>query len=149
MKNTGIRKATQADLPVIRKLLAELIHAVHDTEGIDTGTAITTCEYLLSDAGSHFLVAAVDGIPVAFINFTVRQTILHRSPSAVIDELVVAKEYQGKGVGRQLVLAAIEECEQLGCCEVEVSTEKTNDKARRFYKRCGFQEKGLLFEVDL
>jgi ribosomal protein S18 acetylase RimI-like enzyme len=88
-------------------------------------------------------------IPVGFINFTVRQTILHRGPSAMIDELVVAKEYQGKGAGKQLVLAAIEQCKQIGCCEVEVSTEKTNDEAKRFYKRCGFEEKGMLFEVDL
>jgi ribosomal protein S18 acetylase RimI-like enzyme len=149
MKNTGIRKATKSDLPAIGKLLTELIHAMHDTEGVDIGIALATCERLLSGAGSHLLVATAEGIPVAFINFTVRQTILHRTPSAVIDELVVAKEYQGQGVGKQLVLAAIEDCEQLGCCEVEVSTEKTNDKARGFYKGCRFQEKGVLFEVDL
>jgi GNAT superfamily N-acetyltransferase len=149
MKNTGIRKATESDLPVIGKMLAELIHAMHNTEGVDIGIALATCERILNDAGSHLLVATAEGIPVGFINFTVRQTVLHRSPSAIIDELIVAKEYQGKGVGKQLVLAAIEECEQLGCCEVEVSTEKTNDKARRFYKRCGFEEKGMLFEMDL
>jgi ribosomal protein S18 acetylase RimI-like enzyme len=48
-----------------------------------------------------------------------------------------------------LVLAAIEKCRQLGCCEVEVSTEKTNLKARKFYKRYGFEERGMLFEMDL
>ena len=91
----------------------------------------------------------MEGTPVGFINFTIRQTILHRSPSALIDELVVAEEYQGKGVGKQLVLAALEKCRQLGCCEVEVNTEKTNLKAREFYKKCGFEERGMLFEVDL
>jgi GNAT superfamily N-acetyltransferase len=149
MKNTGIRKATKSDLHAIGKLLAELIQATDNTDGVDIGTALKTSQRLMNDSNSHFLVAELKGTPVGFINFTVRQTILHRSPSAVIDELVVAKEYQGEGVGKQLVLAAIEECEQLGCCEVEVSTEKTNDKARRFYKRCGFEEKGMLFEVDL
>ena len=149
MNNIVIRKAGKSDLPAIRKLSADLIRAMHDTEGVDIGTALATCERLLTDAGSHFLVATTQGIPVGLIHFTVRQTILHRSPSAIIDELVVAKEYQGKGVGRQLVLATIEKCRRLGCCEVEVSTEKTNDKATRFYKRCGFEEKGVLFEADL
>ena len=149
MKEMLIRKGRESDLPVIGRLLAELIHAMDNTEGIDIGIALKTCEPLLSDADSHFLVAVTEGIPVGFINFTVRQTILHRGPSAMIDELVVAKEYQGKGAGKQLVLAAIEQCKQIGCCEVEVSTEKTNDEARRFYKRCGFEEKGMLFEVDL
>ena len=149
MKDILVREATKSDLPAIGKLLEDLTNAMDNTEGIDTGIALKTCQYLLNDAGSHFLVAAREETPVGFINFTVRQTILHQSPSALIDELVVAEEYRGKGVGKQLVQAAIEECRQLGCCEVEVSTEKTNLKAREFYKQCGFEERGMLFEADL
>lgn len=149
MKNILIRKATKSDLPAIRRLLAELISAMDDTECIDIRIPLRTWEHLLKDARSHFLVAATKGTPVGFIHFTVRQTVLHRSPSAMIDELVVTKEYQGRGVGKQLVLATIEKCKQLGCCEVEVSTEKTNVKARKFYRKCGFDKRELLFEVDL
>jgi GNAT superfamily N-acetyltransferase len=149
MNDILIRRAKESDLRAIEKLLEDLINAMDDTEGIDTGTALENCERLLNDAGSHFLVAAREGTPVGFINFTVRQTILHQGPSALIDELVVAEEYRGKGVGRQLVQAAIEKCRRLGCSEVEVSTEKTNLKARKFYKQYGFEEIGILFEVDL
>jgi GNAT superfamily N-acetyltransferase len=149
MNDILIRKAKKSDLPVMGKLLAELVNALNDSEGIDIGIGLKTCEQFLKYASSHFLVAEIEGSPVGFINFVVRQTILHRSPSALIDELVVAKEYQGKGVGKRLVLAAVEKCKQLGCCEVEVSTEKTNVKARKFYKKCGFTERGILFEMDL
>jgi GNAT superfamily N-acetyltransferase len=149
MKDILVREAKKSDLPAIGKLLEDLTNAMDDTEGIETGIAIKTCERLLNDASSHILVAAMEGTPVGLINFTIRQTILHTSPSALIDELVVAEEYQGKGMGKQLVLAALEKCRQLGCCEVEVSTEKTNLKAREFYKRCGFEERGMLFEADL
>ena len=149
MKDILIREATKSDLPAIGKLLEDLTDAMDSTEGIDNEIALKTCEQLLNNAYSHLLVAALEDTPVGFIHFTVRQTILHRSPSALIDELVVAEEYRGKGVGRQLVQASIEKCRQLGCCEVEVSTEKTNLKARKFYKQCGFEERGTLFEVDL
>ena len=149
MKDILIREATKSDLPAIGKLLEDLTNAMDDTEGIDIRIALKTCERLLNDASLHILIAAKEGTPVGFINFTVRQTILHRSPSALIDELVVAEEYQGKGVGKQLVLAALEKCRRLGCCEVEVSTEKTNLKAREFYSKCGFEERGMLFEVNL
>jgi GNAT superfamily N-acetyltransferase len=149
MRGIRVRKATESDLPVIGKLLAELIQAMDNTEGIDIGIAVKTCQRLLNDANSHFLVAELKGTPVGFINFTVRRTVLHRSPSAMIDELVVAEEYRRKGVGERLVLTVIEKCERFGCCEVEVSTEKANVKARRFYRKCGFGEKGTLFEVDL
>jgi GNAT superfamily N-acetyltransferase len=149
MNHILIREATKSDLPAIGKLLEDLTNAMDDTEGIEIGIAIKTFEHLLNDASSHILVAAMEGTPVGFINFTIRQTILHRSPSALIDELVVAEEYQGKGVGKQLVLVALKKCRQLGCCEVEVSTEKTNLKARKFYKKYGFEERGMLFEMDL
>ncbi len=144
-----VREAMRSDLPAIGKLLGELVSAMDDTEGISTGIAIKTCERLLSDVGSHFLVAAAEGTPVGFINLTIRQTALHQGPSAMIDELVVAEEHRGKGIGNQLVLAAIEKCRRLGCCEVEVSTEKANVKARKFYEHCGFQERGPLLELGL
>jgi GNAT superfamily N-acetyltransferase len=61
----------------------------------------------------------------------------------------VTAEHQGKGIGKQLVLAVMETCRQLGCCEVEVSTEQTNLKARQFYRKCGFDKTEILFELDL
>jgi GNAT superfamily N-acetyltransferase len=149
MKDILVREAAKSDLPAIERLLEELADAMDSTEGVDTEIALKTCEQLLNDANSHFLVAAMERTPVGFINFTVRQTILHRSPSALIDELVVTEEHRGKGVGKQLVQSAMEKCRQLGCCEVEVSTEKTNLRARKFYKGCGFEERGTLFEADL
>jgi ribosomal protein S18 acetylase RimI-like enzyme len=149
MNDIVIRKAKKSDLPAIKKLLAELTDAMDDTECVDMRVAPKAWEHLLEDARSHFLVATAQGIPVGLIHFTIRQTVLHRSPSAMIDELVVTKEYRGRGIGRQLVLAAIERSRQLGCCEVEVSTEQTNLRARKFYRKCGFDKTEMLFEMDL
>ena len=149
MNDIVIRKAKKSDSPAISGLLAELTNAMDDTECIDMRVAPGIWERLLADARSHFLVAAAEGTPVGLIHFTTRQTVLHRSPSGMIDELVVMAEYQGKGLGKQLVLAAIERCRQLGCCEVEVSTEQTNLEAREFYRKCGFDKTEVLFELDL
>jgi ribosomal protein S18 acetylase RimI-like enzyme len=149
MHDIVIRKAKKSDLPAIKRLLVELINAMDDTACIDMRVAPKHWEQLFRDARSHFLVATAGGTPVGLIHFTIRQTVLHRSPSGMIDELVVSNEYQRKGIGRQLVLAAIETCRQLGCCEVEVSTERSNVKARKFYRKCGFDKTEILFEVDL
>ncbi|MBA7527684.1 hypothetical protein ES705_19862 [subsurface metagenome] len=94
-------------------------------------------------------MAEVKGVIAGFVNFTTRKTILHHSLSGLIDELIVAKSYRGKGIGKQLLSSAIKKSRQLGCCEVEVSTEKTNIKAREFYRQCGFADRGVLFEIDL
>jgi len=149
MTKIRIREAKESDLLTIRKLTLELIEAMGDIEGIDIKLIANNCRNLLSKANSYILVAEIGGVVVGFINFTTRKTILHRGLSGLIDELIVAKSYRGKGIGKRLLSGAIEKSRQLGCCEVEVSTEKTNIKAREFYRQCGFTERGVLFEIDL
>ncbi len=149
MTDILIREAKKSDLLTIEKLTLELIEAMGNTEGIDIKLIAKNCRNLLSEVNSHILVAEVKGVVAGFVNFTTRKTILHHSLSGLIDELIVAKSYRGKGIGKQLLSSAIKKSRQLGCCEVEVSTEKTNIKAREFYRQCGFADRGVLFEIDL
>ena len=149
MTDIIIREARESDLLTIRKLTLELIEAMGNTEGIDIKLIAENCQNLLSEANSHILVAEIEGVVAGFLNFTTRKTILHRGLSGLIDEIIIAKSYRGKGIGKQLLSSAIEKSRQLGCCEVEVSTEETNIKAREFYRQCGFTERGVLFEIDL
>jgi len=144
-----IREAKEYDMLTIGKLTLELIEAMGNTEGIDIKLIAENCRNLLSEVNSHILVAEIKGDVVGFVNFTTRKTILHRGLSGLIDELVIAKSYRGKGIGMQLLSSAIKKSRQLGCCEVEVSTEKTNTRAREFYRQCGFTERGVFFEMDL
>jgi len=149
MTDIIIREVKESDLLTIKQLTLELIEAMGDTEGIDIKLIAENCQNFLSEVNSYILVAEIEGIVVGFVNFTTRKTILHRGLSGLIDELIIAKSYRGKGIGRQLLSSAIEKSRQLGCCEVEVSTEKTNIKAREFYRQCGFTERGVFFEIDL
>ena len=149
MTDIIIREARESDLLTIKQLTFELIETMGDTEGIDIKLISENCQNFLSEVNSYILVAEIEGVVAGFINFTTRKTISHRGLSGLIDELIVAKSYRGKGVGKQLLSSVIEKSRQLGCCEVEVSTEKTNIKAREFYRQCGFTERGVLFEIDL
>lgn len=145
----SIVEATETDLPAIGNLLTELVDAMDDSKDIDLNKALENCRTLLSDSDSHFLVAKVGGSTVGFVNFTIRKTALQVGPSGLIDELIVAKKHRGQGIGRRLVSAAIDRCRQFGCCEIEVSTEKSNTRARDFYKSCGFEEDAVLLEIHL
>jgi len=149
MTDIIIREAKESDLLTIKKLTLELIETMGNTEGIDIKLIAENCQNLLSEANSHILVAEIGRVVVGFVNFTTRKTILHRGLSGLIDEVIIAKSYRGKGLGKQLLSSAIKKSRQLGCCEVEVSTEKTNIKAREFYRQCGFAERGVFFEIDL
>jgi len=144
-----IRPAIETDLPSIRPLLSELMEAMTDTEGFDIDQSIENCRMMIRDPAQHVLVAVQGNKILGLVNFTARQTIMHPSSSGLIDELIVSESSRGKGIARQLVRAAIDKCRESGCCELEVSTEKRNTKARRFYKACGFEEDAVLLELHL
>jgi len=148
-KRITIENAKASDIPKIRRLLLDLINAIDSSETFNVESATKNLHHMIDDPNSHLLLASVAEYTVGLINFTIRKTILHIAPSGLIDELVVAKSHRGEGIGRKLIKAAIEKCHELGCCEVEVSTERTNRKARDFYKICGFEEDSVLLEYDL
>jgi ribosomal protein S18 acetylase RimI-like enzyme len=144
-----IDTATKSDLDAIVNLLRELIGAVGEQQGLDIKVTAENLAVLLNEPDSHLLVARNGDEVVGFINFAVRRTALHAGPSGLIDELVVRQSVRGSGVGWSLVSAAADTCRRLGCVELEVSTEKTNTAARRFYRQCGFDEDAVLLEMSL
>jgi len=149
LNDITITPATEIDLPSIKPLLLELMDAMDNTEDFDVEQSFENCGILIRDPAHHMLVAKDKDTVVGFVNFTTRKTIMHPRPSGLIDELVVSRSYRGRGIGKQLILAAIQRCRELECCEVEVSTEKSNTKAREFYLRCGFEEDAVLLEIGL
>jgi ribosomal protein S18 acetylase RimI-like enzyme len=146
-RTATISDVTEEDLPGVRPLIAELISALDDRSGFDVDRAMKNCLALLGRSEHALLAARTAGTVCGFLHLAIRQGILHDRPVGLIDELVVGREFRGQGVGRLLMDAAIDRCRDLGCCEVEVSTERANLRAQEFYRRCGFDEEGVLFEL--
>jgi ribosomal protein S18 acetylase RimI-like enzyme len=148
MNDTAIvNEIEESDLPAVRPLIAELIAALDDSSGFDAGRAMENCRALLGTPGHTLLAARIGETVCGFLHLTTRQSILHDRPTSLIDELVIAREFRGQGIGRLLMAAALDRCRALGCCEVEVSTETANREAQEFYRRCGFDSEGVLFEL--
>lgn len=145
----SIRIANVNDLKQISELLIELLETIEVTGGLNTKNIFENLQILMNDKDHYLLVAENQNQIIGFINFCTRRTCLHKAPSALIDELVVSKNYRNKGIGKKLLLAAVEKCKELRCCEIEVSTEKTNTQARKFYSQCGFEEIGVFFEKEI
>lgn len=149
MNNILIRRVIKSDIATVSKLAIELIDSVKNSEGIARDVLSENSRNALTNPNSYILVAETEGKVIGFISFMTRKTIVHSGPCGLIDELVVSKRHCRKGVGKELIKAAVEECKKLRCCEVEVSTEFANVNAREFYKHCGFEETGVIFEKHL
>jgi ribosomal protein S18 acetylase RimI-like enzyme len=90
--------------------------------------------------GFEVFVAEDEGKIVGFIVFRIR------GDYGYIDNLVVAKEEQRKGIGKALVAYAENMAESNGCCVVKTDTTENADgipwKAYGFWTRIGYQDTG-------
>ena len=67
---------------------------------------------------------------------------------AVIHLLTVHPDARGRGVGKALVFAAIEESRARGKCSLRLDVFDNNAPARAMYERCGFTDLGV-FTLDV
>lgn len=59
-------------------------------------------------------------------------------PCVNIHDLAVLPEYQGRGVGSQLLQEVERRAKERGCCKITLEVHDTNRDARRLYERAGF-----------
>jgi GNAT superfamily N-acetyltransferase len=67
--------------------------------------------------------------------------------SCVIEDVVVAPEMQGKGIGVRMMRFAMDRCAQRRCYKVALSSHLRREQAHRFYERLGFAKHGYSFLV--
>jgi GNAT superfamily N-acetyltransferase len=127
-----IRSAQESDLEPITALLAQLGYpfGASDVEAV--------LAELLRDP-AHFVLVAQDGAVVGYVNANFRTQLHHLAPVGTIDELVVDEGRRGRRIGERLVEAVLEEGRRRGADTVEVTTHERRERARVFYRRCGFE----------
>jgi len=55
-----------------------------------------------------------------------------------LEDMVVHPDWRGKGIGEQLLQAAISQAREAGCTRITLLTDSTNSPAIRFYGKAGF-----------
>ena len=79
--------------------------------------------------------------PSAVVQIRYRFSIWTASDDAWLEDLFVAEEARRSGLGRAMVLAAIDRAEQRNCRRIELDVDDVNEPARALYKNLGFAEK--------
>jgi GNAT superfamily N-acetyltransferase len=103
------------------------------------------------DPRSVFLVADRDGKPVGFLIATIEDEIpIYRlSEFGFIHDIWVEPEYRNEGIGRQLVMLAIEKFRHLGVKQVRGDTAAANDPARGLLESCGMRPSTTEMLIEL
>ena len=100
-----------------------------------------------------FLAHAQDGLPVGFLEVSIRLTAEGCRPGRIgyLEGWYVEPEWRGKGLGAALVQAAEGWAADRGCREMASDSTIDNAAGREAHKRLGYQEVALVahFRKDL
>lgn len=81
-----------------------------------------------------------DGTIVGLTMVTLGEELLSHAPSAHLEVIVVAESAEGRGVGKVLLETAEATARERGAQSMSLHVFVTNARARRVYKRAGFDE---------
>lgn len=123
----ALAPVTQADLDALARLAADA-----------QPYAWSTDQLAGSLAAGHWLVQAVEhGMPAGF-------AVVHSLfEDAELLEIVVARPCQRRGIGRQLLAAALAYARAAGATRLLLEVRASNDSARALYRIAGFHETGV------
>ncbi|HZT30614.1 MAG TPA: GNAT family N-acetyltransferase [Bryobacteraceae bacterium] len=144
-----VRPASDTDLPAITAIYAH--HVRHGTATFEIDppdlAEMTRRRAELERRGLPYLVAESDGLVAGYAYAGVyRPRVAYRF--TVENSIYVHPGHQGQGIGRVLLPALIEACEQRGLRQmVAVIGDRNNLASIRLHERFGFRHVGVLENV--
>jgi RimJ/RimL family protein N-acetyltransferase len=93
----------------------------------------------------NFVLGAFDRLEGIGICGFFRENKTRTRHRGALIQIYVAREYQGQGVGKQLVLRSMKKAfEEVGVEQIVLGVVAGNDGAKAMYEKCGFKEYGRL-----
>ena len=153
-----VRRATALDSELLARLGAELFPG--NFVGREPPAAMAsyieerfTPEVLaaqLAEEGSTFFIAYLEEEAIGFARLKqdAPPELQGAERTLEINRLYVAHDHWGRGVGRRLIQACVEEARARGCTSVWLAAWSENPRTLAFYRSLGFEEIGSqLFEI--
>jgi GNAT superfamily N-acetyltransferase len=143
-----VRPATDDDLGAVLGLYAQ--------PGFDDGRVLpmSDAQRLLERFAAYpdytLYVAELGGEIVGTFALLVMDNLGHLGrPSAIVEDVVVAPETQGRGVGRAMMEFARRTSAEKGCYKLVLSSNTRRERAHAFYEALGYERYGYCFRLDL
>ena len=137
-----IRTARQEDLPALTALLAELF-AIEQDFSPDTTRQRRGLALLLADERATVLVAEVAGQVLGMVTLQSLISTAQGGWVGLLEDLVVAQEWRGEGLGSRLLAAVQEAADNQGLSRVQLLVDEDNHSAKGFYRNQGLRRTHL------
>jgi GNAT superfamily N-acetyltransferase len=137
MSDPSPRVATAADAVTVARLLDAFNREFHAPT---PGPEVLAARLRRLLAGTD-VIAVLAGDPVVAVALlTLRPNVWYDGPVGLLDELYVAPEVRGGGIGSALLAAVESITRERGGQLVEIAVDGADTDARRFYERHGYTD---------
>jgi len=141
------REATVDDLPAVLELYAQ--PDLDDGKSLSLTEAERVFEHMARYPDYTLHVAVTRGRIVGTFALLIMDNLAHLgAPTAVIENVAVAPDWHGKGVGTEMMRYALRLCRDKGCYKATLSSNLKRERAHAFYEALGFERHGYSFRID-
>ncbi len=147
-----IRCASARDLPEIVRMLADdFLGATRERyENPLPKSYVKAFEEIEADKHNDLIVAEMNGEIVGTLQLTFTASISFQGGKrATVESVRVEDKFRGQGIGREMMLWAIERARQENCIFLQLTTNATRKDAHRFYEKLGFKSSHLGMKLIL
>jgi GNAT superfamily N-acetyltransferase len=103
-----------------------------------------------ADPNNELIVAERDGEVVGTLQLTYTPSICFQGGKrCTVESVRVDAKYRGKGIGREMMLWAIERAKENGCISMQLTTNNDRVDAHRFYEGLGFSKSHVGMKLKL
>src|SRR6266516_4514474 len=143
-ENIVIEPATEADLDELSEMLGELFAQESDFRP-DKQKQLRGLRLIFEQPSrGRVFVLRCDGAIVGMINLLFTISTAEGGFVMVLEDLVVHKEYQGKGYGSKLLQHAIDFAKQKNFLRITILAIRPENVAQEFFRRHGFVESSMI-----
>lgn len=149
----SIRPAKPEDFKIVQKLNHEVFqdNAQYDEDIIvdwplsEAGEAYF--KEICSDSKQCCLIAEVDGQPAGYVTGSEKEFDYRKSRYVELNNMGVSPEFRSHGLGARLVEEFKRWAKEHGYERIYVTAYFKNEKAVKFYERCGFEKADTSLEM--
>ena len=103
-----------------------------------------------ADPNNQLVVAELDGEVVGTLQLTFTPSISFQGGKrCTVESVRVDRKYRGQGIGREMMLWAIERAKAMGCISMQLTTNNDRVDAHRFYENLGFSKSHVGMKLKL
>ncbi|MFX1238695.1 MAG: GNAT family N-acetyltransferase [Promethearchaeota archaeon] len=145
MEDIKICTPTSKDFNNIYNLLKQL----WPNNTLDEKKTKTSFLIGLNSEKQEYRMLLINNKIVGFASLTIKNSLWQEGNIAHIDELIVSKEFRGKGFGAKLLVILSQIAIECSCKKIELDSAFHRERAHKFYEKEGFKKRAVVFSKDI